>query len=820
MRIAWSRAIASVFWFATASYCLLSAIPFASEQFLKPQLLPALVTFARQHAWISLAALVGCAAALAPWLRSGHRGARAFVAVWALAGVALFVAPPLSQLEPSGAALTLALLSLVPPAWVALMDLAPAGAATPAGDGVTDAVGASEGQRPSDESDAVARDFTACMGAALAVTLTHALSALPSVAPLGLRSAGIGALRSLLMHLVVFSGIFAAICVVRGLSRLISPRAVVEAWLARGVLALALLLFLLRVVLPPLALTGGRATIVAATFGLALAAAFGPRATGAGPGLEQALSGLVPRWATRSRATAIGWLAVAAVAVWLVERQAATTDWNFVGAKTAAVASWLIALAATLRIVPVPAPRAGVIPFALCFVLLGLNAAVSRLGDTVSQAAEVWTRHDASMRLIADAVAPPATVSDTGFVDLLQLHTNIPRRTHVEPVTIALAALAGAPVALRPHIFVFVVDSLRRDYLSPYNQQVTFTPALERFARESMVFERAFTRYGATGLSVPSLWVGGLVLHKQYVTPFAPMNTLATLLEHEQYAQWISMDNILDVILPPSAQRAPLDADVQVADFRLCRTLGEVRGRLDGLKPGGPPAFVYSLPQDVHVSTITREGAAPVDGASYGTFYAPYASRVRRLDACFGEFIDDLKSRGLFDRSLIVVTADHGDSLGEQGRMGHAYTIFPEILQVPLIVHLPSAWVGLRADLSAPAFTSDLTPTLYALLGHEPRAPAAFFGRPLFRMAGAPATPRSTEPQVVASSYGSVYGALLDDARRLYIFDGVDLREYAYDLDGTGAGRMTSVTEEDRERGQRAIRETVEDIARLHRYRP
>ena len=421
--------------------------------------------------------------------------------------------------------------------------------------------------------------------------------------------------------------------------------------------------------------------------------------------------------------------------------------------------------------------------------------------------------------MIADALAPPASVSDTGLVDFLQQHTNIPRSTRVEPVTIDLAALDGAPAAVRPHIFVFVVDSLRRDYVSPYNPRVTFTPALERFARESTVFERAFTRYGATGLSVPSLWVGGLVLHKQYVTPFAPMNTLARLLEHEQYAQWISMDNILDVILPPSARRSPLDADVQVADFRLCRTLGEIRGRLDRLKAGGPPAFVYSLPQDVHIATITREGAAPVDGASYGAFYAPYASRVRRLDACFGEFIDDLKSRGLFDHSLIVVTADHGDSLGEQGRMGHAYTIFPEILQVPLIVHLPSAWAGVRADTSAPAFTTDLTPTLYALLGHEPRPPAAFFGRPLFRKDGAPAPPRSTDPQVVASSYGSVYGTLLDDARRLYVFDGIALREYAYELDGTGAGRSTAIADEDRVRGQRAIRETVEGIARLYRYR-
>ena len=124
MRIVWSRAIAGAFWFATAAYCLLSAIPFVSEQFLKPGLVPALVTFAGWHAWISLAALAACASALAPWLRSGHRGARAFVAAWAMAAIALFFAPPLSQLEPSTIALTLALLSLVPPVWIALMDLA------------------------------------------------------------------------------------------------------------------------------------------------------------------------------------------------------------------------------------------------------------------------------------------------------------------------------------------------------------------------------------------------------------------------------------------------------------------------------------------------------------------------------------------------------------------------------------------------------------------------------------------------------------------------------------------------------------------------
>ncbi len=153
--------------------------------------------------------------------------------------------------------------------------------------------------------------------------------------------------------------------------------------------------------------------------------------------------------------------------------------------------------------------------------------------------------------------------------------------------------------------------------------------------------------------------------------------------------------------------------------------------------------------------------------------------------------------------------------------MGHAYTIFPEIVQVPLIVHLPADLAAaLHADTSAPVFTTDVTPTLYALLGHEPRPPATFFGRPLFRRKEEPLPPRSTAPELVASSYGSVYGALLDDARRLYVIDGIALREYSYDLDGTAAGRARAISNEDRTRSQQAIRTTVEDIAKLYGYRP
>ena len=79
---------------------------------------------------------------------------------------------------------------------------------------------------------------------------------------------------------------------------------------------------------------------------------------------------------------------------------------------------------------------------------------------------------------------------------------------------------------------------------------------------------------------------------------------------------------------------------------------------------------------------------------------------------------------------------------------------------------------------------------------------------------------RLTEPQLLAASYGSVYGTLSDDARRLYVVDGISLREYSYELDGTGAGRAITVGDGERARSQQAIRATVEEIASFYGYKP
>jgi arylsulfatase A-like enzyme len=228
--------------------------------------------------------------------------------------------------------------------------------------------------------------------------------------------------------------------------------------------------------------------------------------------------------------------------------------------------------------------------------------------------------------------------------------------------------------------------------------------------------------------------------------------------------------------------------------------------------------FVYSLPQDIHVSAIAREGATATDADAYPGFYAPVASRVKALDACFGAFIADLKRRGLYDDSVVIVTADHGDSLGEEGRMGHAYTLYPEIVRIPLLVHVPARLrETLDAENHGPVFSTDIAPTLHALLGVQPTQPRSFFGRPLFRSRGQAPRGVGTAVPVIAASYGAVYGALLDGGRTFYVLDTINLRDHAFTLGDDAVGR--DVTASMREQGRRAIRATVEDVADFYKFR-
>lgn len=123
-----------------------------------------------------------------------------------------------------------------------------------------------------------------------------------------------------------------------------------------------------------------------------------------------------------------------------------------------------------------------------------------------------------------------------------------------------------------------------------------------------------------------------------------------------------------------------------------------------------------------------------LDASQVSAFTEADAQRVRDgydgamayQDAMFGELVNGLRRRGLYDGAWIVVFADHGEALGEEGRFGHGEALSPAELHVPLYVHAPG--VAARV-VAAPVSLLDVLPTLCEAFGFT--TPALAHGQSL-----------------------------------------------------------------------------------------
>jgi hypothetical protein len=740
-----------LFFLATSTYCLLTYIPFTWEQLVKPEVFRPLAVFAQLHAWLCLAVV---AAAIAT--TTGQMGRnRILAALFGLLGagaVILIVHPLLPSLGGTFSGYIWSLVALLPIVAWPLVTWKPVVAAL-----------------PEDAEFDLTRGFHAAWQAGI-------LAAMLSASVAWMRGGGASLpfvlVWSLPAHLMVSMGIFVLMQWIWAVAASFRRARLVELALIQGMLATFLWLIVRGVLASSSTFSGPLAEVYAAVLAMAVSAFW---AIVIAPSDAR-----LPAW---KAAVALVVISVCAVALTL---RIAPLDSNFVMQKLIGGAAWLAAFLVLYRR-PLPMPRFR-IPVAVALTI----AVIPAIGFRALEVSPLYQRDDRmlirqagfnpSFRLIRDLLAVSAPDSDSEYYRFLARSTNIPRSVSVAPVSVDLVDGLEAAPGPKPNIFMFVVDSLRRDYVSPYNPSVHFTPNIAEFARDAIAFDNAFTRYGATGLAEPSIWVGGMMLHKQYVTPFAPMNSLEKLLQADGYDVLLSRDSILTTIV--GSDWGGLDQSRANMNYRLCTTLSELQQRLGSRNPSATkPLFVYTQPQDIHISVIQREGAKPLGSGSYDGFYAPYSSRVERMDACFGEFIQFLKKQHLYDESVIVLTSDHGDSLGEEGHWGHAYTINPEVLRIPLIVHLPAQIRSkVTFDLKSLAFSADITPSLFSLLGHGPIKRSPVFGRSLFGPRGDPAGLDSNGASLVASSYGAVYGLLTQAGRHLYIADGTEYRDYAFDL--------------------------------------
>ena len=161
--------------------------------------------------------------------------------------------------------------------------------------------------------------------------------------------------------------------------------------------------------------------------------------------------------------------------------------------------------------------------------------------------------------------------------------------------------------------------------------------------------------------------------------------------------------------------------------------------------PGGPkpdPRLVTWAasrgPDGTREADATFVAALDADAGLRANVSARYDHALAATDAAVGALLDGLAARGLLDDTVVVVVADHGTALGEEGHLGHQGLLQPEVLHVPMLVRLPGG-EGAGRRVPDDVGIVDLAPTLLALAGATP--PARLDGRSLLPLLRGEALP-------------------------------------------------------------------------------
>jgi len=312
-----------------------------------------------------------------------------------------------------------------------------------------------------------------------------------------------------------------------------------------------------------------------------------------------------------------------------------------------------------------------------------------------------------------------------------------------------------APSRPRPPqgILVLLVDCLRYDHVGMDGAKLPATPSLDATRDESVVFRRAFSVSSWTRPSVPSLLTGLYPTEHglgDFVTAGAKVEAQALSPEVTTLAEGMKAAGYRTALVAYQAQLSPRFGMDQGFDFYNNNTMGAEKihrrflGWLD--EEPGKPFFAYLHYLDVHwpycppaetrgkfdpepdriqwcenwrkLRDDIRSGAVLLTDDDKRALAARYAEELLALDGQIGAFFAELKKRGLWDDTLIVVTADHGEELAERGGIEHGHTLYDELLHVPFLWKLPASWGRARGrSVDELIETRSLLPTLFDLVG-------------------------------------------------------------------------------------------------------
>jgi len=317
------------------------------------------------------------------------------------------------------------------------------------------------------------------------------------------------------------------------------------------------------------------------------------------------------------------------------------------------------------------------------------------------------------------------------------------------PGILLLAILPGrVSAASAPNIILVTLGSARADRMGFLGSRHGLTPHLDALAKQSIVFERAYSQAPLTVVSQATILTGAYPQTHRASELGAPLAAelpyLPDLLHARGYRTAAFVGSIQ---LDPRNGFAPgFDRGFDVYDAGFQPIQDENRPLVERSADQVVTRATKWLSQNTQRPFFLWVHLCEPNARSI----SPYDHAVATTDAAFGKLVAALHNQGLDAGSMIVVAADHGDSLGAHGEDTHGVFLYDETIHVPLLIKLPqSAMAGRRVNNRVRLV--DIAPTV--LETARIPVPSQMQGQSLMRIANAsaeadqPAYARSDFPQ-------------------------------------------------------------------------
>lgn len=299
--------------------------------------------------------------------------------------------------------------------------------------------------------------------------------------------------------------------------------------------------------------------------------------------------------------------------------------------------------------------------------------------------------------------------------------------------------------------------------MSVYGYPRPTTPRLEQFARDALVFRRAYATASWTRPSVASILTGLSPRHHGAVLWNEGLGNVETLAERLTAAGYRSRALIANAYLRDAGFERGFESFLVLSTGGNWNVPGaEVTQSAVTNEPFAAGSFLYLHYLDPHdpyapapraraefvrpyvgpyrgdmgfTRGVLLAGAVPwtYDGQLFLSDL--YDAEVKTADDAVGRALDWVREAGLYDEAIIIVTADHGEEFHDHGGWFHGYTLYDEQLHVPLLIKFPaSAQIGAGVR-NEPVSIMDIVPTLVSFLALD-RPGDAFDGLNLIAAGG------------------------------------------------------------------------------------